>query len=523
MKNLFLVVFSCVLTVKVFAQISPEVQKLQYYGYFNKAKLSLQKGIQGNPMNIDNYYELGVIYNRTNNQDSAKIVFTKLVELYPKSPLSTVAQGFMSLNSGNKDEAKAFFERAAKSTKFKDGMILRKIGEAYLYSPKKDLTNAVEYLKKAVAIEIKNPVSYYSLGEAYYLLNEAGSAVTQYEFCTDYDKSAAWAYTRIGQIFKGAKNYQKADEAFKLAFAADADYPYIYKELAEWKYLYQDYPEAVKNFDKYQQLTGDNGIEAKTLRSTYTFYNKSYKETINLVNEIMKVDSSKNYMVRLLGYSSFEQGDSLAAKNYMEKFFQKAPKEKIIWSDYFYLGKVYNKFGSDSLATLQYKKAIELDSTKIDIYNDLAKMNFARGNFKNAGYWYGKKLEKLEKFKLQDYFDPAFAYFKAEDYNNANIYFDKIVKKYPTSVVGQLYYARSNAYLDPQSLKALAKPNYEKVIELGEVDPVKYKNELKEAYKYMYYFFYNSQDKATALTIADKLVKIDPNDPEGLQMLEAAK
>lgn len=51
-----------------------------------------------------------------------------------------------------------------------------------MYSPKRDIPNAIEYLKKAVSIEIKNPVSYFSLGEAYYAINESGPALTQYEF-----------------------------------------------------------------------------------------------------------------------------------------------------------------------------------------------------------------------------------------------------------------------------------------------------------------------------------------------------
>ncbi len=523
MKNLLTAMLCVIWSLGSSAQISPEVQKLQYYGYFNQAKTLLIKGYQANPSNLDNLFELGAIYSRTGKLDSAKIMFNKLIETNQKAGISVVAQGYLALNNGVSDEAKSYFERAAKSTKFKDGSILRRIGEAYLYSPKRDIPNAIEYLKKAVSIEIKNPVSYFSLGEAYYAINESGPAVTQYEFCTDYNKSAAWAYTRIGEIFKGAKNYPRADEAFKSALEADAEYPYIYKFLAEWKYLYRDYPTAIKYFDKYQTMTGDNSIEAKTARSTYLFYNKNFKETISLVNDIMKVDSSKNYMIRLLGYSNFEMGDSLAAKIQMDKFFQKAPKEKIIWSDYYYQGKISSKFGNDSIATIQLKKALELDSTQVDIYTELAKMNFSKNNFKMAGYWYGRKLEKLEKFTLQNYFDAAFAYYKAEDFTNANIFFDKLVTKYPTSIAGQLYYGRSQANLDPTSTLALAKPQYEKVLELGEKDPVKFKNELKEAYKYLYYHYYNIPDKVQAAAFADKFIKVDPNDPEGMQMMEATK
>ena len=64
---------------------------------------------------------------------------------------------------------------------------------------------------------------------------------------------------------------------------------------------------------------------------------------------------------------------------------------------------------------------------------------------------------------------------------------------------------------------------YEKVAELGEKDPVKYKNELKEAYNYLYYFYYNGNDKTKAFEFADKFTKVDPNDPDGAKLLEAVK
>lgn len=523
MKNILSSLILFFLSTIGTAQVSSNIQKMQYYEYFNKEKQLLLNDIKINPANLDNYMVLGSLYSRLNNTDSATIIFNKLVEQNQKSALSYLAKGYMELNNGKADDAASFFERAAKMTKNKDGLIMRYIGEAYLFSPKHNYQQAIEYLKKAVAIEINNPVTYYSLGKAYIANNESGPAVTQFEFCTDYDKTAAWAYTQIGVIFESAKNYQKTEESYNAALKADPNYPLIYKYSAQWKFLHQDYATALEYFNKYQTMTGDNSIDAQTAKSTYLFYKKDYKKTIDIVNNIIKVDSSKNYMIRLLGYCYFEEGDSLAAKNMMEKFFQKAPKDKIIWSDFQYMGKIYQKFGNDSIAMIQYKKAIELDSTQVDIYDDLAKMNFKKANYVLAGDWFSKKLTKIKNPSIQNYFDIAFAYYKAEDYTKANVYFSKIVDVYPTSMTGQLYYARSKSYLDPESTEALAKPNYEKIIELGELDPIKYKEELKEAYKYLYYHYFNLEDKATALTFADKFIKVDPNDPEGMQLMDAAK
>jgi tetratricopeptide (TPR) repeat protein len=267
-------------------------------------------------------------------------------------------------------------------------------------------------------------------------------------------------------------------------------------------------------------MTGDNSIDTKIKYSSILFYNKQYDKTIALVNEIMKTEASKDYMIRLLGYSYYEQGDSLAALNMMNKYFEKAPKDKIIFSDYQYLGKIYTKFGQDSLAFLNYEKAIATDSTRTELYNDLATMYYSKGKYLKAAEWYGKKLVKMDRPGLQNYFDVAFAYFKGEDYNSALREFGKISEKWPDRLEGHVYQGRSAAYLDPDGTNALAKPYYEKVIEKGEVDPVKYKDYLTEAYKYMFYASMNLKDKVAAKSYIDKVLKLNPNDEEAVQLLK---
>lgn len=505
------------------AQPLQEAFKMLGYENFPKAIRAFQQNLQQNPGSQEANYHLAATYSRVGKLDSATILFNKVVELNPKSAISSVAAGYNALNKKMIADAKANFERAIKTSKSKDGNIYRWIGEAWMYSQSQNLDEAIENLKKAVAIEIKNPVSYYSLGEAHFKKGDLGQAVTQYEFTTDYDKTAAWAYTRIGQIFKSARNYTKALDMLQNAIKADPQYPLAYKELADWYYAYQKYPDALKNFQQYLEMTGDKSIETKIRYSSILFYNKQYDKTISLVNEIMKTDSSRNYMIRLLGYSYFEMGDSLAALNMMNKYFAKAPADKIIFSDYQYLGKIYAKFGKDSLAFLNYEKAIATDSTRIDLYNDLATYYYSKGKYAKAAEWYSKKLTKLEKPGLQNYFDVAFAYFKAQDYNASLREFGKISEKWPDRIEGYLYQGRSAAYLDPEGTLGTAKPYYEKVIEKGEVDPVKYKDYLIEAYKYMYYAALNLKDKAMAKSFVDKMLKLDPNDAEAVQMLKSTE
>ncbi len=523
MRKLLLALMAVFALSNMDAQTLQDATKMLNYENFPRAKKALQLYIQQVPSSQEGQFALGALLSRTGKIDSAIILFNKVIELNPKPAISNVAAGYIALNKKNIPDAQASFEKAIKNSKSKDGNIFRMIGEAWLYSPNQNLEEAIENLKKAVAIEIKNPVSYFSLGEAYYKKGELGQAVTQYEFTTDYDKTAAWAFCRIGEIFKNAKNYPKSNESLESALKADADYPNTYKELADWYYDYQKYPEALTNFEKYLKLTGDASVETKIRYGAILFYTKQYDKTISMVNDILKVDSSRNYMIRLLAYSYFEQGDSLAARNMMNKYFSKASPEKIIYSDYQYMGKINIKFGQDSLAYLNYEKAIATDSTKVDLYNELATLYYSKAKYLDAARIYSKKLAKLDKPSLQNYFDIAFAYYKGQDYSKAIIAFGKISEKWPDRLEGHVYQARSAAFLDPESTQKLASPYYGKVIEKGEVDPVKYKDYLNEAYSYMYYLAFNDKDKATAKGFADKMLKLDPNNAEAVKMLKATE
>ena len=97
----------------------------------------------------------------------------------------------------------------------------------------------------------------------------------------------------------------------------------------------------------------------------------------------------------------------------------------------------------------------------------------------------------------------------------------------PKLMTGHIWRAKANANLDPDSKLGLAKPFYEKVIEIGTVDSassVKYKKELMESYKYLgAYFFLVSKDNANAILNWEKVVAIDPNDQQAIKVLEELK
>lgn len=87
--------------------------------------------------------------------------------------------------------------------------------------------------------------------------------------------------------------------------------------------------------------------------------------------------------------------------------------------------------------------------------------------------------------------------------------------------------ARVNAQMDPDSKLGLAKPYYEKLIELIEPRAEKDATErarIIESYRYLIaYYFIVKEDKVQAKSYAEKLIQIDPENEIAKQVIDATK
>jgi Tfp pilus assembly protein PilF len=69
----------------------------------------------------------------------------------------------------------------------------------------------------------------------------------------------------------------------------------------------------------------------------------------------------------------------------------------------------------------------------------------------------------------------------------------------------------------------LAKPYYEKYIELTSADPTKYKNGLVEANNYLGYYNLQKGDKATATPYYQKVLELDPANSDATNAMKIIK
>ena len=127
----------------------------------------------------------------------------------------------------------------------------------------------------------------------------------------------------------------------------------------------------------------------------------------------------------------------------------------------------------------------------------------------------------------------------SEELIKADSLFKELSFQVPNSYVSYFWRARVNSMLDPETTKGLAKPYYEKVIEIGLVQPERYIRELIECYKYLGYYHYVIADAITtknngnpdlakeeygeAKSFFSKVFTLDAKDEVALKALESIK
>jgi tetratricopeptide (TPR) repeat protein len=208
------------------------------------------------------------------------------------------------------------------------------------------------------------------------------------------------------------------------------------------------------------------------------------------------------------------------------KFFSKAKTDfKIIPLDYEYHAKLLSKNGKDSLAILDYKKALELQPDKIELNGDIANEFIKMKKYPEAIAAYKDKIAKT-KPTINDYFGLTRAYYQSKDFINADSSAYKMINVDTNQVYGYLYRAKSNSQLDPKNEKWLAKPFYEKYIAKATTTPAdveKNKKDLVDAYNYIGVYYINHKDNCAAKAQFLKVQGLDPTNANAKKFLDSAE
>jgi len=529
---------------------------------YNKAKSVLLANLKNRNLSYDWLY-LGKIFFIQGNTDSAKICFAKIAASDPKSSLALVAQAITEAASGNSRQALSTLDKAQRiAGSAKDVSSLVEI--ALVRYQAGDSEGWINPLNLASEIEPKNPKPYLMAGDIYQMLGERfknqpkfiGLASGRYEQALYKDPENLEARTKEAELLVSGRNYAEAEENLEKVIAKDSNYIPALKIYGELAYTLGKYEKADNLYGRYMALSEYSDKDLSRY-ITILYFNKEYVQANKLITRVLDKDPANAVMLRLKGYTSYEMGKYSEGLDAMKKFFDlraAADTNKIIPSDYEYAGKLYLRNGNDSLSIIYLSKAVEMDSSKTGLFEEISKSYEEQKKYLQAVEFYSKYIAaKNGNVAAAIYFSIGkdllmLANNEATNTDSlsrrlylhrADTAFSKVIELSPNSFLGYLWHARVAAAFDPETVQGLAKADYEKTLSILEqkTDKEKYKSDLVEGYRYMGYYTYLQYETAkkakddvaeekartSSLTYWQKVLDLEPENDVANQALKALK
>lgn len=524
---------------------------------YEKAKGMLKAAVQAKPSDGRAAFLLGKVYLKQDIEDSAKVVFQKGLTAKDNANLNYIGLGELDLNANNATAAQANFTNALKDAKKKDTEGFIFVARAYMDADKPDYKSALTILEKAKAVNAQDPQVQLALGDAYYGDKKQNDAYAAYRSAAAADAQLIRAKVQLGVLLKGARAFTEAVKAFDGVVASNPNYGPVYRELAETYYLwgnhepkkYTEYVQkALTYYEKYMSLT-DYSLTSRMRHADFLILAKDYKALEVEAQKMQQLDKVNPRILRYLGYSAYENGNTDVAIESLNKFIT-GPNNKIIARDYMYLGLAKLKKASGTASTTgeapkvdaalfdagvaDIKKSVEMEPELSYDLSELGKKFFEQKLFREASAIYEIAVtNENSKNYTQDMFYYGYALYYAnnrkdskpnmEQLKKAEAAFAKVAEKSPTTQEAYLFRARANSLMDAN--QEMAK-NYEEYIrvtnEKGEEETSKdaTKKKLVEAYNNAAAFYAASNDKAKAKEYFNKTLAIQPGEAFATQSLK---
>lgn len=402
----------------------------------------------------------------------------------------------------------------------------------------KDTANAKTYANYALqASKNKCAAAFILLGDIEAISDNGGGAAAQYEQAIYVDPKNPDAYYKYANVYRkispsGAVAKLNELRQQRPDIAVDALAGRIY-------YMSNEFDKALAAYDKADK----NKMEERDL-SDYAmsaFFKQKYDKAL----EVAKFGLSKNprhaAFNRLAFFNSTELKKYEDALMYADALFNKSDSAKFSYYDYTYYGNALIGAKQPQKAIEMYELALKQEdmdnkAKRAGVVKQLSDAYRDMEDFPNAIKHYKDYLASMDKPTANDLAALASLHMQhgatlkdneqAEAFKMADETYADLAQKYENAMEYATFMrARVNGQMDPDQSKGLAKPYYEKLVELigpkTELDATE-KARLKESYHYLIsYYFIQKDDKATAKDYAAKMLVIDPENQIAKQVMDA--
>lgn len=515
-------------TLSISAQINDEGFYMLRMRQMKAARAFFAKQINQSP-NPRMFYGMGQYYLHAGKPDSAAVFFHKGLEIDKNDAFNNIGLAKIALIKGEPNAAEQML--AAEKLSKKNAPALSELAKIYAEGKTKNFAEATRLLDKAKEVNLKCADIY--LAKANVLLNQknVNDGANSFESALYFDSLQFEAYIQLSKIYSAVQNPQLAFDFLNKCVRKMPDCVVAYRELGELYFNQGKYAEAEDNYAKYIAKAEYTPEEKE--RYAYTlFFAKKYDKAKEIIGQLSNNDPNNYIMLRLLSYTHFEKGEFAEGAEMFQKLFNTIPAEKALVLDYEYYGKTLEKVNSDSLAIIQYNNAFGKDSSKWYLIDEMGRVYSKMKKYDKAADMYTKSFNNKAKPLPSDYIMLGRSYYFAGNMQTtdtvakrkyltlADSTFSKVVALSPNSYQGYFWRARTNALLDPETTKGLAKPYYEKALETFLTNPAKYQKETIEVYSYLGFYYFLKENYQTSKSYWQKIIEIDPSNSKALEALK---
>jgi tetratricopeptide (TPR) repeat protein len=480
----------------------------------------------------------------------------------------------IDLKDGKKPEAVTTFLQLQRRFSG-DNDILAAIGYAYLDNKMyQDVQNVLREMQKN---NNKNPKNYVLEGDMLKAEQKIGDAAGKYDMALHFDPNYTPANIRVAEVYERI-NWHVAVERLNDILERYPDYTIPHRFLGKIYTANGRYLPAIESFKKYF-AAGNYTLDDIGRYVTALYFSKNYEDANIMIKEGLSISPDHFVLNRLQMYVAANTQNIETGLEYAEHFFslQKNQKENdYIALDYTTYAQLLKEVKRFDEAIEQLKKALLLDSNDVGIYKEMASMSNSKGESGVAADYYKTYIEKSdsEKIDVMDYFQLGRYYYGASTFRNAtdtanmlsryqdenfisaisenepqkdslrdneqqffekaleyymkqaDKAFGKVIELVPDGYTGYMWKGRVNSLMDPETEMGLAKPYYEKVVEILEDREDKtdlINNALKEAYQYLGFYYYLQKDKTNIILFWNKVLEIDPENNNAKELLKTIK
>ena len=419
----------------------------------------------------------------------------------------------------------------------KDAAALIKVARAFY--EQKDTANAIlfaNYANEAGKPKYQYAPAYLLLGdiEATYG-TDGGKAAGFYNQAITFDPKNPEGYKKWAMVYRKISPSQAAKKLQDMKANCpnedvDGFTGHMYMLVNDEKNAYESYKKAdISKLDK--------AYLNEYVRASY--FTGHFDDALKAAEAGLKLEPRNPTFNRLAMFSNYELKNYDAAKAYIHKYFNETDSAKFSEYDHFYTALIYQALEDKENMYAQYDKALELvnDSSMIKrhaILKSVSDSYLKDQQFENAIKYYQDYLACKPDLNSDDHEGLAKIYSKYADADEARKAelvakaveaYHVMGEKFPIQKIYAAYQcATMNNKLDKTGEKGLAKPEYQKVVELleGKADRDNSENTmLKYSYHYlMSNAFLYGKNKALAKEYADKILAIDPEYAPAQQIKE---